>query len=196
MIHLIRPFDQMALGTVTRWHTLRTARQQTVSEHTQRVTMIAVTLGRSMAPHHFDDQTELEVRRLVEWHDLHESVFGDMPHPVKRWLLDSEALDFDLAADAAFCEQRGVTSPFAHASHLAKALVRVADRLEGACFYWQEGLSMWDPELGHVPTAIVRTAMKVLLRELPEVAEVACTDLVEATVPADLVVGMREELAA
>ena len=194
MIHLVRSFDQMAMGTVTRWHTLRTARAQTVAEHTQRVTMIAVTLGHAFAS--FNDHLELEVRRLVEWHDLHETVFGDMPHPVKRWLLDSEALDFDVAADAAFCDQRGITSPFAHASFLARALVTVADRLEGACFYWQEGLTLWDPEMGHVPTFIVRTAVKVLMRELPEAAEVAASYLVEATVPADLVMKMREELAA
>ncbi len=194
MIHLIRPFDQLAMGTVTRWHTLRTARAQTIGEHTQRVTMIAVTLGRALDE--FTDLLELEVRRLVEWHDLHETVFGDMPHPVKRWLLDHEALDFDLAADAAFCGRRGVTSPFAHASHLAKALVRVADRLEGACFYWQEGLTLWDPEIGEVKPFIVRTALQVAMRELPEVPGPVCDYLVEAGVPADLVISLREGIAA
>ncbi len=193
MIHLIRPYDQMALGIVSRWHTLRTARAQTVAEHTQRVTMIAVTLAKSLS---VDPLLELEVRRLAEWHDLHESVFGDMPHPVKKWLLDEESLDFDLAADAAFCAQRQVCSPFVHASGLAKALVRVADRLEGACFYWQEGLTLWDPEVGEVRPYIVLVALRVAQRELPQLLDLVCTYLEESGVPADLVVSLREGAAA
>lgn len=195
MIHHVRPYYQLAMGSVTRWHTLRVARNQTIAEHSQRVAMMAVTLGQRMG-YEFTERMELEVRRLAEWHDLHEVVFGDMPHTTKRWLLDAEALDFDLVAEAAFCAKLGIESPFAHASHVAKALVRVADRLEGACFYWQEGLTMWDPEEGHLPTAILKVAMRVLMRELPQVADVACEFLVDATVPADLVQGLREELAA
>ena len=192
MIHLLRPYDHLAMGTVTRWHTLRTARAQTVAEHTQRVTMIAVTLGRHLS---VDPLLELEIRRLAEWHDMHETVFGDMPHPVKKWLLEAESLDFDAAADAAFCERRGVASPFTHASILAKRVVAVADRLEGACFYWQEGLTLWDPEVGDLKPFIVYTALKAAKGGLPEVVELVSSYLVEAGVPADMVEGFREVLA-
>ena len=192
MIHLLRPYDQLATGTVSRWHTLRTARVQTVAEHTQRVTMIAVTLGRHLSS---DALLELEIRRLAEWHDLHETVFGDMPHPVKKWLLEFESLDFDLAADAAFCEQRGIKSPFVHASFLAKKALAVADRLEGACFYWQEGLTLWDPEVGELRPFIVKTALRAAQANLPEAMELVSSYLVEAGVPADLVMELRESAA-
>ena len=45
MIQNLTPYDILATGTVTRWHTLRTARQQTLAEHAARVAKLAVWLG-------------------------------------------------------------------------------------------------------------------------------------------------------
>lgn len=194
MIHLVPPYYQLATGTVTRWHTFRTEREQSIAEHSARVTMIAVSLGHALGPSRFLAQDELEVRRLSEWHDIHEVEFGDMPHPVKSWLLEFESLDFDRAADAAFAARLGLASPMLEARHLSLALVAVADRLEGACFYWQEGRTQWHPDLGHVPTAIVRTALKVTLRMMPELVDTALGYLEQATVPADLLMTLRGEI--
>src|SRR5512133_1819832 len=45
MIQNLTPYDILATGTVVRWHTLRTARQQTLADHKARVALLAVWLG-------------------------------------------------------------------------------------------------------------------------------------------------------
>lgn len=204
MIQKLTPYDILALGSVTRWHTLRTARAQTLADHKARGALLAVWLGHRLPLGQFGAMDELEVLRLFLQHDVPETLQGDMPNPAKRVLNEylgevpgePGAQDYDTQMEAAFWGARGAANPMASASDLALRLLRVADVLEAACFYWQEGLTLRRPGIDHLPTAIVREALGVCARELPGLLTAAAEVLLAAMVPVELIEEIERELAA
>ena len=202
MIQHLRPYDILATGTVTRWHTRRTARPQTLADHKARVALLAVWLGHRLQVGRFGAMDELEVLRLALLHDVPETQFGDVPAPSKRALNelqagpDTGAGDYDSVVDGLFWEGRGAANPMATASDQALRLLRVADVLEAAVFYWQEGLTRSCPGCPDLHATILLEAMNAVRRELPELVRAVGEVLVDADVPADLVERMVGEAVA
>jgi len=168
VIQNLTPYDILALGTVTRWHTLRTARAQTLADHKARVALLAVWLGHRLPLGRFGAHDELELLRLALLHDVPETQFGDVPNPSKMTLNLLETMDYDHLVDGVFWQARGVANPMATASNLALSLLKVADVLEAACFYFQEGLTITRPGVPDLKMAIVIEALNKVSRELPE----------------------------
>lgn len=203
MIQSLHPYDILALGSVTRWHTLRTARAQTLAEHKARVALLAVWLGHRL-PVALGAMDELEVLRAALLHDMPETQLGDLPNPAKQIVNEylgetpgeAGAQDFDAQMEAIFWQARGACNPMSTLSPLTSALLRVADVLEAAAFYWVEGITERRPGSGHLPTAIVREAMAVVARELPSLLNPAGEVLLAACVPIDLIEEIERELVA
>lgn len=204
MIQNLHAYDILALGQVGRWHTVRTARVQTLAEHKARVAMLAVWLGHRLPVGRFGHLDELEVLRAALLHDVPETQFGDMPNPAKQainaWLgeIPGEpgAQDFDTQVGARFWAARGVEDPMVRVGETAGKLLKVADVLEAAAFYWVEGLTKRRPGAGHLPTVIVREALGVCARELPELLTFAGEVLLAADVPVDLIEEIEGEVRA
>lgn len=70
-------------GHVTRWHSVRTARAQTLAEHQYLVTMIATEIAEQV----FGEGLSVEMRcALMNYtlrHDTPELIIGDIPTPAK-----------------------------------------------------------------------------------------------------------------
>jgi len=70
-------------GHVTRWHSVRVGRAQTIAEHHYLVTMLAQEMYRGIAKQ--DNPVQLLV--LINYcllHDTPELIMGDLPTPIKR----------------------------------------------------------------------------------------------------------------
>lgn len=168
MIQHLTPHDILATGSVTRWHTLRTARHQSLAEHKARVALLAVWLGHRLPLGRFGAQDELEVLRLALVHDMPETTFGDMPNPSKLAINQLETMDYDALVEGVFWQARGIANPMATGSDLAMKLLRVADVVEAACFYWVEGLTLTRPHVPDLKMAIVSEALAAVGKHLPE----------------------------
>lgn len=115
-----------ALGEVRRWHTRSPRREQTVAEHSDQVGRLASLLA-------YPDLTPMEqiqIDTLARNHDVHETVYGDMPYPAKQ-LLEEMGIDFDGICRRAFW---GGVDPYDEVCPRVRNLVEVADRLEAALF--------------------------------------------------------------
>jgi len=204
VIQHLHPYDILALGSVVRWHTLRTSRAQTLADHKARVALLAVWLAHRLPPGRFGAMDELELLRAALLHDVPETQLGDLPNPAKQavnnWLgeIPGEvgSQDFDTQMEGLFWGARGCPNPMATLSSTAGPLLRAADVLEAAAFYWVEGLTMRRPGTGHLPTAILREAMSVVAREVPELITAAGEILLAACVPIELIEEIERELAA
>lgn len=204
MIQNLHPYDILALGGVTRWHTLRTSRPQTLAEHKARVALLGVWLAHRLPVGRFGALDELELLRAALLHDVPETQLGDMPNPAKQaindWLGETPgevgAQDYDTQMEGAFWGARGVSNPMAALTGTVRALLRVADVLEAAAFYWMEGITLQRPGSGHLPTAIVHEALAVVARELPELQSQAGEVLLAAGVSIELIEAIERELAA
>lgn len=196
MIQNLTPYDILALGSVTRWHTLRTARAQTLADHKARVALLAVWLGHRLPVGRFGAMDELEILRLALLHDAPETVFGDVPNPSKQALNLIELMDFDAVVEGQFWQARGASNPMATASDLARRLLKVADVVEAACFYWLEGITNSRPGCPNLKRTILAEAIGVTRRELPELLRAVGEVMVDAEVPEDLAARLVEGIAA
>lgn len=196
MIQDLHPYDILSLGNVTRWHTVRTAREQTLGEHKGRGALLAVWLGHRLPLGRFQAADELEVLRLFLLHDMPETQNGDMPNPSKQVLNQTYATDYDALVEGVFWNARGVPNPMATASDLGTTLVRLADILEAACFYWMEGLTERRPGQDALKLVILREAIAATEDLLPALHPAVAEVLHAAGVPMDLVDELREGLAA
>jgi 5'-deoxynucleotidase len=80
--------DISRTGHVTRWHMVRTNRDQTLAEHLYLVTMYAQEIADRVLKNYTDE----DKLNLVLWcleHDTPEILTGDIPTPAKRRLQES-----------------------------------------------------------------------------------------------------------
>lgn len=186
MIQALTPYDILALGSVTRWHTLRTQRAQTLADHSARVALLAVWLGHQLGSVRFTPDEELQTLRLALVHDVPETAFGDVPAPTKALLNIEVAVSYDLVMDRLFWSERNAENPWDHTSSIARRLVKVADMLEAALFYWSEGQTLGRPGMPALHEAFINESWAVVDRELPELEAAVSVVMLSAGVPVTL----------
>ena len=140
---IIRFYDMMRAGHVTRWHTVNTAREQSVAEHAWLVTIIGMHLARHLPPKDeciFDDVgEEYRFMSALMTHDMPEVKTGDIPTPAKHMIQVMagisdlfEKVDYLLMPAIPFS---GGTLPPA-----LGAILGLADQIEAAHWIRENGL--------------------------------------------------------
>lgn len=131
--------DIRATKDVTRWHMIRTKRPQNLAEHSYMVALIAGKL----AEHLSEPLTTIEERdmfRLALLHDIEEIEFGDIPTPTKKKIREAGHGEILEILEIAFWVNRGsMSTPEFGSSNKVRSLVRLADLVEAALFYNEEG---------------------------------------------------------
>jgi|GEM_PF-6732363 len=196
MIQHLSPLDILAMGNCTRWHTVRTLREQTLADHSCRVALLAVWLGHQLGAGRFPAQYELDTLRLALVHDIPETQYGDVPAPTKGILAQAESLDFDNLVDGMFWEARGIVNPMAAASVIPLRLLKVADILDATTFYWTEGATLRRPGCDNLPLELVAQCWAMVDRELPELEAAVALVLDAAGVPSTLTQRIAGEASA
>jgi len=142
--------DIIATQHVTRWHMVRTRRQQTLAEHLAVVAMFAVKLATlcKVDPSFFPALLDEALT-----HDAHEVEFGDMPSISKAFAMAGAAED---SMETFFWQRRGVEY-----SKSMSTLVKTADSLEALIFYSLEGE---DKEI----RAVLEAKVEKLIATLPQ----------------------------
>lgn len=76
--------DLARSGHVSRWHSVRTSRDQTLAEHHYMVTRISNRLAKDILGSDLDDSGLLQIMEYASLHDTPELLMGDLPSPLKR----------------------------------------------------------------------------------------------------------------
>lgn len=76
--------DLARSGHVSRWHSVRTSRDQTLAEHHYMVTRISNRLAKDILGSDLDDSGLLKIMEYASLHDTPELLMGDLPSPLKR----------------------------------------------------------------------------------------------------------------
>jgi len=75
--------DLARSGHVTRWHSVRTSRDQTLAEHHYMVTRISNQLAKDIFKSDLTDSGLLQIMEYASQHDTPELLMGDLPSPLK-----------------------------------------------------------------------------------------------------------------
>ena len=118
------------LPNVTRWHSRAVSRRQTLAEHCGMVALLAL----AMCPPDWGLAEREQLLRLSLVHDMHETVYGDIPFPAKQAMVDA-GFDVDQHCQEQFWGQ----DIFLGVPARVVGLLRVADVAEAAQFAQRHG---------------------------------------------------------
>lgn len=76
--------DLARSGHVTRWHSVRTSRDQTLAEHHYMVIRISNKLAKEILGPDLTDSFLLQIMEYASLHDTPELLMGDLPSPLKH----------------------------------------------------------------------------------------------------------------
>lgn len=109
---------------VTRWHSVPSLKNPSIAEHSFLVTLYSLYLAQGILKE-FSAEEERMITRLALWHDMAETITGDLPTPVKRYL---ESLFPSGQSPLDKLEER-LCEPYAQAKHDAAAHIRIIVKL-------------------------------------------------------------------
>lgn len=127
-------------GHVTRWRSVRCARNQTLAEHHYLVAMIARELMRRILGDSLPAETRLLVLEYALTHDAPELLMGDLPSPLKRRIAEVAG-----EADPLARIEREIAPEIAELKAALQGsalafIVKLADLMDGCLFIREEGI--------------------------------------------------------
>lgn len=134
--------DISRTGHVTRWHMVRTSREQNLAEHQYLVTMYA----REIADKVLNNYTDTDRLNLITWcleHDTPEILTGDIPTPAKRRLQETfkEGEDpLEDLEDSIASKNYREAKKLVHGTRL-EIVTKLADLIDGVTFIHIEGVT-------------------------------------------------------
>ncbi|GAB0148726.1 HD domain-containing protein [Marichromatium gracile] len=127
-------------GHVTRWHSVRCARNQTLAEHHYLVAMITRELLSRVMPEDPGPEVRLQALEYALLHDAPELLMGDMPSPLKRRVAEVagradplERIEREIAPEVIARKQALRHTPLAF-------IVKLADLMDACLFIREEGI--------------------------------------------------------
>jgi 5'-deoxynucleotidase len=134
--------DLARSGHITRWHSVRTSRDQTLAEHHYMVTRISNRLAKDVFGPDLDDSGLLQIMEYASLHDTPELLMGDLPSPLKRHIEQISGADNPIEAIEAeiapwLIEMKNEIWKH-HPEHLV--VVKLADLIDAILFIEHEGI--------------------------------------------------------
>ncbi|WP_051305613.1 YfbR-like 5'-deoxynucleotidase [Desulfogranum mediterraneum] len=134
--------DLARSGHVTRWHSVRTSRDQTLAEHHYMVTRISNKLAKEIFASALTDRGLLQIMEYASLHDTPELLMGDLPSPLKRHLEqlcgEDNPLEAIEDAIAPWLRQMKEDMRREHPEYLL--VVKLADIIDALVFITEEGI--------------------------------------------------------
>ncbi len=174
-------------GHVTRWHSVRCARSQTLAEHHYLVAMIARELMQRIFGDRLSAETRLCVLEYALLHDAPELLMGDLPSPLKRRIADIAG-----AADPLVRIEQEIAPEINERRNALQGtalvvIVKLADLMDACLFIREEGIGRH--------AAAVAEQTEHAFREKIREAQMRFTDL-DWSAAAALYAQMRGECGA
>ena len=134
--------DLARSGHVTRWHSVRTSRDQTLAEHHYMVTRISNRLAKDIFGPDLDDSGLLRIMEYASLHDTPELLMGDLLSPLKRHIEQISGADNPIEAIEAEIAPWLVDMKNEirqqHPEHLV--VIKLADLIDAILFIEHEGI--------------------------------------------------------
>jgi len=130
--------DLSRAGHVTRWHTVRTVRQQTLAEHLYLVTVVAQAMLEKISS---TSPSNADRWKLASWtlrHDSPELVLGDIPTPMKHLMREYAGRDVIADIEADICVDFQRSKDRIDTTYLAR-VAKLADIADAISFIAAEG---------------------------------------------------------
>ncbi len=128
-------------GHVTRWHSVRTLRDQTLAEHHYMVTMLANKMVKDILIKPISDSERLLLIEYALWHDTPELLMGDLASPLKRQIEEIsgnnnpiEQIENEIAPWLSVLSDKIKTKPELY------IIFKLADVMDAIIFINQEGI--------------------------------------------------------
>lgn len=134
--------DLARSGHITRWHSVRTSRDQTLAEHHYMVTRISNRLAKDIFGPDLDDSGLLQIMEYASLHDTPELLMGDLPSPLKRHIEQISGANNPIETIEAEIApwlieiKNGIRQQ--HPEHLV--VVKLADLMDAILFIEHEGI--------------------------------------------------------
>ena len=153
--------DLARSGHVTRWHSVRCARGQTLAEHHYLVAMISRELLRRILGDALPAETRLAVLEYALLHDAPELLMGDLPSPLKQRIAEISGdqdpltrIEREIAPEIAERKTALQGSPLA-------LIVKLADLIDACLFIREEGI-------GHHAAVVAEKSESALAAKISE----------------------------
>jgi len=134
--------DLARSGHVTRWHSVRTSRDQTLAEHHYMVTRISNRLAKGIIGPDLTDSALLQIMEYASLHDTPELLMGDLPSPLKRHIekLSGDANPIEAIEQeiAPWLFEMKAVMKDTHPEHLI--IIKLADIIDALVFIIDEGI--------------------------------------------------------
>lgn len=134
--------DLARSGHVSRWHSVRTSRDQTLAEHHYMVTRISNRLAKDILGSDLDDSGLLQIMEYASLHDTPELLMGDLPSPLKRHIEQISGENNPITAIeneiAPWLTEMKAVIRRTHPEYLL--IVKLADIMDALVFITDEGI--------------------------------------------------------
>ncbi len=177
--------DLARSGHVTRWHSVRTQREQNLAEHHYMVSRISNTLAKEILKDDIDAEGLLQITDYALLHDTPELLTGDLPSPLKLHIDqicgENNPLEQIEQKIAPWLHRKKMEMKQNHPEYLM--LIKLADIIDALVFISAEGIG----EHAEKVSSILKKQFSNKLREARELfseydwgyAQEVCSELLE-----------------
>jgi 5'-deoxynucleotidase len=162
--------DLARSGHVTRWHSVRTSRDQTLAEHHYMVTRISNRLAKDILGPDLDDSGLLKIMEYASLHDTPELLMGDLPSPLKRHIelisKDNnpiEAIEHEIAP---WLTELKESIRKTHPEYLL--IVKLADIMDALVFITDEGIGTHAGKVIQILEKMLQTKLEQGKKNYPQ----------------------------
>jgi len=161
--------DLARSGHVTRWHSVRTSRDQNLAEHHYMVTRISNKLAKEILGPDLTDSHLLQIMEYASLHDTPELLMGDLPSPLKHHIDrisgDNNPIEKIEQEIAPWLTRMKLEM---HGEHLI--IVKLADIIDALVFITMEGIGEHARKVIQILNTMLEEKLHQAMQQYPHYA--------------------------